>query len=118
MALREWGRAWDVLYWSGAAVALGTGLVLPVRSGVVLLGLALFLVVLAPFRGRPATFWPVLSGYVAFAAAFTTVGLTVDDPVVPGLLAGLGAAGVATAAARAIVREQRQVAEEERRPRG
>lgn len=114
MALRDWGRAWDVLYWSGVVLLLLAGLVLPPRVGVAPLGLAAFLVVLAPFRGRPTTFWPILFGYVGFAVGFTIVGLTVDQPVVPGLLVGIGAGGVAAVAARAITRKQERLAEERR----
>lgn len=114
MALRDWGRAWDVLYWSGVVVSLLAGLVLPVRIGVALLGLAAFLVILAAFRGRPTTFWPILSGYVGFAVGFTIVGSAVDQPVVPGLLVGIGVGGVAAATARAITRKQERLAEERR----
>lgn len=114
MGLRDWGRAWDVLYWSGVVLTTVTGLVLPVRSGVALLGLAAFLLVLAPFRGRPATFWPVLSAYLSFAVGFTVVGLLVAEPVVPGLLVGVGLAAAAAATARAVTRRRRRLSEEER----
>ena len=112
MALRDWGRAWDVLYWSGVVVALAAGLTLPPKVGVTLLGLALFLLVLAPFRNRAATFWPVLTGYLAFAIAFTLVGLTVARPVVPGLVIGLAAAAAGVALARTVTRKQRELSEE------
>ncbi|MBW3562132.1 MAG: hypothetical protein KY437_06500 [Actinobacteria bacterium] len=115
MALRDWGRAWDVLYWSGVVVALAAGLTLPPKVGVMLLGLALFLLVLAPFRDHPSTFWPVLTGYLAFAIGFTLVGLTVARPVVPGLLIGLAAAGAGVVVARTVTRKQRELAEEQER---
>lgn len=114
MSMRGWGRAWDVLYWSGAGVALLTGLVLPPRSGVVLLGLAGFMLVLAPFRGRPTVFWPVLSAYLGFAVGFTVVGLVAEQPVLPGLLIGTAAAAVAAGLAAVITRKQRDLAERDR----
>lgn len=114
MARRDWGQAWDVLYWSGVVVTALAGLVLPVRSGVALLGLAAFLLVLSPFRGRPTPFWPVLSGYLAFAAGFTVVGLLTAEPVVPGLLVGAGLAVVAAVTALRVTGKKRQLSEEER----
>lgn len=112
MPLRDWGRAWDVLYWSGLVVTAVAGLVLPVRWGVGFLGLAAFLLILAPFRGQPTTFWPVLSAYLGFAVGFTAAGLSSAQPVVPGLLAGLGLAAVAAATAVAVTRKQRQLSDE------
>lgn len=114
MPLRDWGRAWDVLYWSGVAATAVAGLVLPVRSGVGLLGLAAFLLILAPFRGQPTTFWPVLSAYLGFAGGFTAAGLFSAQPVVAGLVVGVGLAAAAAVTALAVTRKQRQLSEEER----
>jgi lysylphosphatidylglycerol synthetase-like protein (DUF2156 family) len=71
--VREQGGVLDVGYWLATLALIAFGVLAIFSFGEFVLVLALAMVVLGPFRHRPAVFWPPMAAVIAFLVGYLAV---------------------------------------------